>query len=489
MAIAQALLAGFLLSCAFPPFSLWWVAPIAIVCLLQSLERKPLKQRTALVALFGASFFAPLLHWTSTYVGSIPWLLLVFGQTLLLLPLALLPTNNYRKIILFPALWVFIEVIRTHFPFGGFGWGRIGFSQSDSPYSQFASIAGPSGLTFIVCAISISLFFWIKQEGFLAVSSALMVALLLGASTVAEHRIPAIVPSEHISILAVQGGVPQLGLNFNERATAVFTNHLKVTQEYFLRHKRNIDLIVWPENSVDVDPYSDLYVRNSLQSLVDDIHIPIIIGAVLQTPYGPQNASILWKPQVGPTSTYIKMHLTPFGEYMPLRSVAQLLSPFAKNVVDFIPGKKAVVHIVGRAKVSPVICFELVDDQLGRSINALGNLMLVQTNSATFGLSAESAQELEITRIRAIEHQRFAVSIATSGISAIIDNEGAILQKSAQNDAEVLTYDLPLMTTRSISDRLGNSAEILIILVPIALYFLLPFLEWKLRRIKRRSCQ
>ena len=125
MAIAQALLAGFLLSCAFPPFSLWWVAPIAIVCLLQSLERKPLKQRTALVAFFGASFFAPLLHWTSTYVGSIPWLLLVFGQTLLLLPLALLPTNNYRKIILFPALWVFIEVIRTHFPFGGFGWGRI----------------------------------------------------------------------------------------------------------------------------------------------------------------------------------------------------------------------------------------------------------------------------------------------------------------------------------------------------------------------------
>ena len=115
--------------------------------------------------------------------------------------------------------------------------------------------------------------------------------------------------------------------------------------------------------------------------------------------------------------------------------------------------------------------------------------MLVQTNSATFGLSAESAQELEITRIRAIEHQRFAVSIATSGISAIIDNEGAILQKSAQNDAEVLTYDVPLMTTRSISDRLGNSAEILIILVPIALYFLLPFLEWKLRRIKRRSCQ
>jgi apolipoprotein N-acyltransferase len=473
MAVVLALLAGFLLSCAFAPLSLWLSAPIAITLLLKLLDRHNFRKRCILVASFSVAFFIPLLHWTSTYVGSIPWLILALGEAAFLLPLALLPIGKRGVVFYFPSLWVAVEVARSHLPFGGFGWGRVGFSQSGSPYAKIASITGVSGLSFLVCSISVSFYLLLKGDRLLiSISFVFVVAQLasVGIQTTSNNS------SGHISVLAVQGGVPQLGLNFNERATAVFTNHLKLTREYFKTHTDKVDLVVWPENSVDVDPFTDIYERNSLQQLVDTSGVPIIIGAVLQGPNGPQNASILWMPGKGATSTYIKMHLTPFGEYMPMRALAEFISPYAKNVVDFIPGKTHLIHKVGSARLAPVICYELVDDQLSRAMNVPANVMLVQTNSATFGLSAESAQELEIVRVRAIEHQRYAVSISTSGVSAIIDNNGKVLAQTRQNVPKVLRYDLALNSSRSVADRLGNSAEILIIVAPlfISIVLLLP---------------
>ncbi len=485
MAVALALAAGALLSCAFAPFSLWWIACIAIALLLKLLDHSELRKRSVVVAAFGLAFFIPLLHWTSTYVGSTPWIILAVGESIFLLPLALLPIGKRGVVFYFPSLWVAIEIARSHLPFGGFGWGRVGFSQSSAPYAKFASIGGVSGLSFLVCSISVALYLLFKKDRFqMAIAFAFVVLQLATLGLQAPNN-----SSGHISVLAVQGGVPQLGMNFNEKATAVFTNHLKLTQEYFKTHNYKVDkvnLVVWPENSVDVDPYTDAYERDSLQKLVDSSGIPIIIGAVLQSPHGPQNASILWMPNKGATSTYLKIHLAPFGEYMPLRPLAEFLSPYAKNVVDFIPGRTLVVHSVGGARLAPAICYELVDDQLGRAMNARSNVMLVQTNSATFGLSAESAQELEMVRIRAIEHQRYAVSISTSGVSAIIGSNGQVLAETKQNDPEVLRYDIPFNSSQSVSDRLGNSAEILMILIPSIIYSLLLLAHRNYRLNRRR---
>ena len=168
-----------------------------------------------------------------------------------------------------------------------------------------------------------------------------------------------------------------------------------------------------------------------------------------------------------------------------MRALAEFISPYAKNVVDFIPGTTHLIHKVGSARLAPVICYELIDDQLIRAMNVPANVMLVQTNSATFGLSAESAQELEIVRVRAIEHQRYAASISTSGVSAIIDNNGKVLAQTKQNVPKVLRYDLALNSSRSVADRLGNSAEFLIIVAPLFISILL-LLPQRISALNRR---
>ena len=172
---------------------------------------------------------------------------------------------------------------------------------------------------------------------------------------------------------------------------------------------------------------------------------------------------------------------------MPLRSIAEFFSPYASDVVDFIPGNVQTIHHVGPGKASPIICFDLVDDQLIRSIAMKGNLLLVQTNSATFGLSAQSEQELAMVRIRAVEHQRNAISISTVGVSAIIDSNGKIAQKTEINRAEVMQQEITLINSHSIADKLGNSAEILMILFMILAYLLLPLLKLRNRRMTQHQ--
>ena len=320
-------------------------------------------------------------------------------------------------------------------------------------------------LGYIVAVISVALYFGLQYK-FKFVT--LLLVSVITFSFVTTITAPSL-PRRSFSFIAVQGGVPSLGLDFNSRATAVFENHLRTTVDYLVSHKTKPEIILWPENSVDVDPFKDSIVRDQLQSVSDEFNVPLILGAVLQHGANFQNASILWEPRVGPTSIYIKRHLTPFGEYIPLRTIAEIVSPYAKNVVDFLPGNQVIIHKVGKAKFAPVICFELLDDASGREMAKKSNVVLVQTNSATFGRSPESDQQLGITRIRAIEHARYSVSISTSGISALVDPKGEVTHRTGQNRSAVIDASLGLNDSVSISDRYGSLIEALLILFPLIL--------------------
>lgn len=465
MVIVLSLVSGLLAYASFAPIGYWWLAPLSLALLIHLLARKQLRQRLLAVLLFGAAFFGPLLAWSNTYVGDIPWLILTVLQIILLIPLALLPMSSTRNIFLFPSLWVAVEFLRGHFPFNGFGWGRIAFSQAEAPYSEVARIGGAPLLGYIVAAISVSLYLALQHKFKFAVIS--LIALMTFSFLTIATAPP--LPKRSFPFIAVQGGVPSLGLDFNSRATAVFENHLRTTVDYLASHKTKPEIVLWPENSIDVDPFKDSVVRNQLQSVSDEFNIPLIVGAVLQHGSNFQNASILWEPRLGPTSIYIKRHLTPFGEYIPLRAIAEIVSPYAKNVVDFLPGNQVIIHKVGNAKIAPVICFELLDDASGREMAKRSNVFVVQTNSATFGLSPESDQQLGITRIRAIEHARYSVSISTSGISALVDPRGRVTDRTSQNRSEIIDASLGLNNSASISDRYGSLIEALLILFPLIL--------------------
>lgn len=471
MVILLTIVSAIFLSFAFAPLSLWFAAPLAVGLLIYSLQRVHLKQRLALVYLFAFISNAIILHWTSIYVGALPWLILSILESLFLLPIALIfPLRGWRYPAL-ASLWVALEFLMARYPFGGFGWTRIGFTQADAPFRSLASIGGAPALTFITVLVGIIFFTILSKNTAKALFLSLGITILtLTGLTVAnsDH----IQPHGKISILAIQGGVPELGLDFNSRAKQVFQNHLAETYRALATTKEHPDLLLWPENSVDVDPFTHQDVKSALDELANRSNTPIIFGAVRSLPTGYANVSVLWNPTTGPDTIYTKIHLTPFGEYIPMRSIAKRISPLANDVVDFIPGTQSISHPVGLASIGPVICYELLDDSLLRNVAQKSNIFAVQTNSATFGRSAQSKQELAISRIRAIEHHRNTISISTSGVSAFINTNGAITQETKLDSTASIQRSVELSNELTFSDKMGSRGEWVLIFIPTLAWFI-----------------
>ena len=432
-------LSGLLLSAAFEPIAMWWLAPIAIALEMYALSRN---ERTFLSVLaFALTFNLVLLHWTSIYVGSLPWIILATGLTLFYLPLVAVKRLGMS---FFPVIFIVLEEIRNHFPFQGFGWARIAYSQADAPYAKIAAHGGAVALSAITVLIGLFIFHLSqKQLNFLIL---LPIALVFIPSNVAI--------SQTTNALLIQGNVPKLGLDFNSRATEVFNNHV-IETKVALQSEKEVDFILWPENAVDVDPFRNPEVFETLNTFTT----PLILGAIVNRDKEVLNTSILWTKEK--QNVYVKQHLTPFGEYIPLRALASKISPLVDDVRDFSAGDESIIFSIGAAKIAPIICFELLDDQILHVAAKSSNLLAVQTNSATFGDSAESAQQLQITRIRAIEHSRNVLSVSTTGYSAVIDYNGQVLQKSDMGTAEHLYAQVGLISNTSPRDRIGDWALVM----------------------------
>ena len=399
------------------------------------------ERRYLSVLAFALTFNLVLLHWTSTYVGSVPWVILAVGLSVFYLPLVAVKRLG---IAFFPLIFIVLEEIRNRFPFQGFGWARIAYSQADAPYAKIAAHGGAVSLSAITVLIGLVLFFMFhKQLRILILLPLLIVLVPINVQM-----------NQTTQALMIQGNVPKLGLDFNSRAKEVFFNHVKET-DVALKENRKVDFILWPENSVDVDPFRNPEVFEALNSY----KVPLIVGAIVGRDNEILNTSILWTKES--QNVYIKQHLTPFGEYIPLRSLASKISPFVDDVRDFSPGNESTIFTVDKAKIAPVICYELLDDQILEKAAKSSNLLAVQTNSATFGDSAQSAQQLQMTRIRAIEHSRNILSVSTTGYSAVIDYNGKVLQKSDMGTAQHLYAEIGLISSTSPRDRYGDWALVM----------------------------
>jgi apolipoprotein N-acyltransferase len=388
--------------------------------------------------IFAVTLNLIVLHWSSTFVGSVPWIILAVGMSLFYLPLALVTRWGMTS---YPLIFVLLEEVRNRFPFGGFGWVRIAYTQADAPFSKIAAVGGASALSALTVLLGLILYYGARRKfSFITFAPFLLLLIPIQLSV-----------SGATNVLMIQGNVPKMGLDFNSRAKAVFYNHFERTQVELAKDSE-VDFILWPENSVDVDPFTNADVKQALNS----IDKPLIIGAVLGKGNKFLNTSILWGGELPPI--YIKQHLTPFGEYIPLRSLASLISPYTDRVTDFEPGQSQVFFTIKDAVIAPIICFELVDDQLLHEAARSSNILAVQTNSATFGMSAESAQQLSITRVRAIEHGRNIVSVSTTGYSAVINHQGKVLQQTSMGTADTIRAEVDLLQGQTPRDTAGDWA-------------------------------
>jgi apolipoprotein N-acyltransferase len=283
-----------------------------------------------------------------------------------------------------------------------------------------------------------------------------------------------------VPVAMVQGNVPRPGLDFNAERRAVLDNHAAgtavVAEQVGERRPEDLSLVIWPENSSDIDPFRNDDAMEVIQDAVAEVRAPILVGAVVErSETSVANVSLLFRPG-GPTAEdeveqYVKQHPVPFAEYIPYRDFFRIFSDKVDLVRrDFVAGDEPVVFEIdaggGQAYTAvPTICFEVAYDGLMREVLAEADgapsLLIVQTNNATFGFSAEAAQQFAISRIRAIEHGRSVAHVSTVGVSGFIAPDGSTREVTELFTARQLVESPVVRDGVTVSDRIGPLPEIL----------------------------
>lgn len=472
-------LSGALLAAAFPPLGWWVTAPLALALLTLACWRAPWWQGTLAGGAMGLVFFLLLMPWLRV-IGNEAWigLSLYCAGWIALVGLATsLLTRHRGWPLLVPALWVLEEALRDRIPWGGFPWGRLAFSQADAPYSWISRVGGIPLLTFWVAALGsllVVLLLACRRDRRVSVYALVALLTLIAAGRAAAVYSPE--PQGSAVVAVVQGGTPQMGMGAMDVRRQVLNNHVEQTlllaADIAAGTSQQPQLVIWPENSSDIDPFTDPTAAAEIQRAADSVKAPILVGAVAEVPGQPEslwNLGIVWNPGTGPSQRYAKTHLVPFGEYIPLREViGSWFSDFQRIARDFVPGTKPGVLDIGGIRIGDIICFEVAYDDIPRDLlNAGAQLLVVQTNNATYGQTSQPEQQFAIERLRAIESSGSLAVAATTGISALIDSRGVPSEQLESGETGYVVGEVTLAASKTLSTTLGAWPEALLSLIAV----------------------
>ena len=469
--------AGLLLYAGAPPRELWWLAPVAFAGLWVELYGRSVRAAAGYGFVFGMGLFLPLLSWTGEYVGPLPWLALATVEALVI-ALAGAGIAVVSRLPAAPvwatAVWVAAEALIARAPFGGFPWGRVAFGQPSGVFLPVAAIGGAPLLTAAVVLSGFGAGELVRRAvpggrlsgrrtalvvpALLAVGpviAGLLASLTVGTTTIDGQAVVAL----------IQGNVPRAGLDFNAQRRAVLDNHAARTIQLAAdvaagRYPRPA-LVIWPENSSDIDPLRNPDARAVIDQAARSIGVPILVGAVLRNDDGHYtNTMIVWDPRTGPGERHDKRRVQPFGEYVPYRSFFRLFSPYVDRASDFVPGNGDGAVDIGPVRVGIATCYEVVfDDLVRQSVRSGAQVLAVPTNNATFGYTQMTYQQQAISRVRAVEHGRTVLVAATSGVSAVIAPDGTVKQETSLFTPAALVAGVPLRSGTTLATRLGPAPE------------------------------
>lgn len=489
---ALAVASGLLLFASFPPRPLWLLAPVGIALLTAVLTGYGRGGRTLRAGfgygyLAGLGFLVPLLPWIGEYVGPLPWLALAAAEAVFIglfglgaVLVARLRAPNWVIALAVAAVWSLTEWLRSSLPFGGFPWGRLAFGQPEGWLLPLAALGGAPLLSFGVALTGTGLaalaFAAIRRRPVRDLVGPVLVAC--SASLVAVATVPYVHTDPDgdrtTTVAAIQGSVPRLGLEFNAQRRAVLDNHVRRTfqlaDDVAAGREPRPDLVVWPENASDIDPLRNADAAAAITAASEAVGAPILVGAVLVNTDGTTtNTAIVWDGAQGPGDRHDKRIIQPFGEYLPYRDFFRLFSSYADQAGNFVPGDgNGVVH-TGGIPVGVATCYEVAFDRaLTESVRDGAELIAVPTNNATFGDTEMTYQQLAMSQVRAVEHRRDVVVAATSGVSAIIDSDGSVVEQSDLFVPAALVSEVALRTDTTLATRLGPIPEVLLCLAAAA---------------------
>lgn len=434
------ILAAVLLSLSFSSFSavggsacggnLWFFAWVGFIPLFAALENKSLRQSLVIAYLFGIVFWSLTIYWLIHVT--------LAGQIVLILYLAVYPAvfgcvfyfsrffSPAGRLIFLPAAWVLLEYIRSHL-FTGFPWSLTGFSQYQNlPVIQIADLTGAWGVSFLVVLVNVALYLILRKQS--RVKAALISAAILFLSLIygfykLNYKPDLAGAGKPLKISVVQGNIPQY-LKWNKQAVDFILNNYKELTEASAKDKP--DLVIWPEASVpglwgqDNDEFKQVF------SLAGRQKINLLTGAVSRLGQDYFNSAIFIDNSGEPAAIYNKLHLVPFGEYVPFKNIFPFLDTIAP-IGDIKPGRDYTIFSQP-ADFGVLICFEDLFPELSRQFVKRGARFLVNiTNDAWYKESSAPYQHFAASVFRAVENRVYLARAANTGISGFIDPFGRVL--------------------------------------------------------------
>ena len=488
---------GLALFASFPPADAWPLAVLGPGLLVVALAGRSLRGSFCCGLAFGLSLFVPLLSWLINEAWY-AWAALAGAEAVIFAALAV-GQRLLLRLPYWPAAvagwWVLVEGVRDRWPYA-FPWGRLAMSQSVAPDVRWVAVGGAPLLTFLIAlagamlgraalALLAGRVSWRLSRG-PAAAAVVTAGLVLAGGLLPADPVGG-APTARVA--AIQGNVPRArNLSQQLAATQVTHNHAQATLKLAAQVKAGQrpapDLVIWPENATDLDPFGNPGVYAELSAAVNAIGRPVLIGEVLNNPR--RNVGQLWRPGRGPGAAYVKRQLVPFGEYIPFRGVISRFSTLPSlQPIDFTAGRRPVVFDAGKIRLGDVICYEVAFDHLVRSeVTAGANLLTVQSNDADFeidGQLGETQQQTAMARIRAVESDRAVVYASTTGESTIIAPDGSLIAHSGVWRQAVLDARVPLVSYRTLANRVGAWPEYVIILLTVLA------LGWAVLRSFRRK--
>jgi len=496
-----ALFGGVLLVLSFPTFDLFPLAWLALAPLLVVLYDMPKKEAFRAGLLFGLVYFFGTVYWiyhSIHYYGSIsliPSIAIVFLLSLYLSLYTAAFCSLYSMIIrktdlpaLFvaPVLWTALELLRSY-ALSGFPWSSLGYSQYRFVvFIQSADIIGVYGISFLVVAFNgaVADFFIMRRRvierplysriytfaGWIILAIVLITDIGYGFYRLYQQR-----PGSSINVAVIQGNIEQDRKWDPAYQKYVIDVYKGLTTEA-TRHEpaaRGVDLVVWPETAIPFFFRTDKALTEDLVSYQKGIDSYLLFGSVLmknEPRESYSNSTVLLTKDGTVSYIYDKIHLVPFGEYVPLRNVLFFINKLVVGVGDYIPGDSYIRAITPFGSFATPICYEIAFPGMVRKFYVKGGDFIVTvTNDAWFGSTSGPYQHFSIAVFRAVENRKPVIRAANTGISGFIDSSGRILEATSLFSRTALKAELQTDRTLTFYSKYGDLFSCLSIIVSVLL--------------------
>ncbi|GHF95680.1 apolipoprotein N-acyltransferase [Thalassotalea marina] len=479
-------LCGASLVFAYAPFSLWWLTLLVLPCWIYYVNYQvtqsttPVKTATQHGFGFGFGWFGTGISWVHVSIaefGGVPLVVSIALMILLCLYLALFPaaalyaTAKISDKLKRPTLWwllaptwLLAEYLRSVF-LTGFPWLSLGYSQMDSPLSILAPIIGEIGITFVITIFAVSLFYLSHKKVKLASAalSSILILIILGynATWVTDT-------GKTTRIALVQGNIEQSIKWQPDQQWPTMLKYLDLSRVNY-----DADIIVWPESAVaSIETLSTtqefLDVANRSAALNNTAIITGIINYYFETERYFNALIVLGKKHAeddeaayyyNNKNRYYKNHLLPIGEFVPFGDLLRPLAPlFNLPMSSFTRGDYVQNNLLANGiRLLPLICFEIAfPAQLSANFTNQTNILLTVSNDAWFGNSHGPHQHMEIARMRSLEFGRPLVRSTNTGVTAMTNQYGEIVEILPQFEQGVIKADLPLVSGLTPYARWGD---------------------------------